>query len=134
MKKLEELVKEYKYSEASDIDIIREYFISNDLEEKAIDMMNDLSRIKMEKLRNKNKIAEEWVCMLPSKYLYQNYKLDVADMLHRLELDYLIHEKELSSSNIKWARENIPNIKKPECYFQPVIHYLEEKGIKFKEW
>ena len=31
----------------------------------------------------KNQLADTWVCMLPSKYLYENYDLDTADRLKR---------------------------------------------------
>lgn len=133
MIKLRDLVNDFLYSDISDMEIIKHYIIENNLEEEAIAMMADLSKAKMEKLRNKNAIAEEWVCMLPSDYLYKHYPLEIADKLHRIELDYLIHGKELTGGNIKWARENLPNIKEPECYFRPVINYLEEKGIYFKK-
>ena len=71
--------------------------------------------------------------ILPSKYLYEKYDLDVADRLHMMELDYLMNGGELSKKKLKWAKENVPNIKEPNPYFRPLIDYLEENGIKFKE-
>ena len=78
-------------------------------------------------------MAEEWVCMLPYKYLYKTYSLEIADKLHLLELDYLTYGGELSKNHLKWAKENLPNVKEPEVYFRPLIEYLKENGIEFKK-
>lgn len=129
---LKELVQEQTWNDMTDIQIIRAYFELNDLESSGIDIISELTKSKINKIKNRYAVAETWVCMLPSKYLYENYSLDIADRLHRLELDYLMNGCELSVRQLKWAEENIPNIKMPECYFQPLIAWLEEKGIKFK--
>ena len=55
-----------------------------------------------------------------------------------LELDYLTtghetNEYKLSDQRLKWARENVSNIKEPEAYLNALIDYLEQNGIKFKE-
>ncbi len=130
---LKELVEEQKWNDASDVDVIKQFFILNDMEEQAIDLISELSKSKVRKLKRKNYMAEEWVTILPSKYLYEKYDLNVADRLHMMELDYLVNGGELSESKLKWAKENVPNIKEPNPYFRPLIDYLEEKGIKFKK-
>lgn len=129
---LKELVQEQSWNDATDLQIIKAYFELNDLEADGIDIISELTKAKINKIRNKYEIAETWVCMLPSKYLYENYSLDIADRLHRLELDYLMNGCELSDKQLKWAKENVPNIKMPKCYFNPLIVWLEEKGIEFK--
>ena len=129
---LKELIQNQTWSDATDIQIIKAYFELNDLETDGIDIISELTKTKINKIKNKYEVAETWVCMLPSKYLYENYSLDIADRLHRLELDYLMNGCELSDKQFKWAKKNVPNIKMPECYFQPLIVWLEEKGIKFK--
>lgn len=129
---LKELVQEQAWNDATDLQIIKAYFELNDLEADGIDIISELTKSKINKVINKYAVAETWVCMLPSKYLYENYSLDIADRLHRLELDYLMNGCELSDKQLKWAKENVPNIKMPECYFQPLIAWLEKKGIKFK--
>ncbi len=129
---LKELVQNQTWNDATDIQVIKAYFELNDLESDGIDIISELTKAKINKIKNKYETAETWVCMLPSKYLYENYELDVADRLHRLELDYLMNGGKLSDKQLKWAKENIPNIKMPECYFQPLIAWLEGKGIKFK--
>lgn len=130
---LSELVNEQKWNDISDIEVIKQFFILNDMEEQAIDLISELSKSKVRKLKRKNYMAEEWVTILPSKYLYEKYDLDVADRLHMMELDFLMNGGELSKKKLKWAKENVPNIKEPNPYFRPLINYLEEKGIKFKE-
>lgn len=133
MKRLKDLIEEQKFSDISDIEIIKQFFVLNDMEEDGIGIINDLVKSKVWKLRRKNYMVEEWVCMLPSKYLYKTYSLEVADKLHLLELDYLTHGGELSKNHLKWAEENLPNIKEPEAYFRPLIEYLKENGIEFKK-
>ena len=120
---LKELVEEQRWNDSSDVEVIKQFFTLNDMEEQA----------KVRKLKQKNYMAEEWVTILPSKYLYEKYDLDVADRLHMMELDFLMNGGELSKKKLKWAKENVPNIKEPNPYFRPLIDYLEENGIKFKE-
>ena len=133
MTTLKELVDEQRLNGFSDVEVIKQFFTLNDVEEDAIDLISELSKLKVRKLKRKNYMAEEWITILPSKYLYEKYDLDVADRLHMMELDFLMNGGELSKKKLKWAKENVPNIKEPNPYFRPLINYLEEKGIKFKE-
>ena len=129
---LKQLVDAQNFTDLSDIDVIKKFFVLNDMEEEGMDLIHTLTKSKIEKLKHKNRVVEEWTSHLPSKYLYENYDLDTADRLHTLELDYLSHGCELSDSRLAWARENIPNIKMPQIYFRPLIEYLDDKGIRFK--
>ena len=97
-----------------------------------MDLIHELTKTKVGKMKHKKRIVREWTSYLPSKYLYENYDLDIADKLHTLELDFLSHGCKLSDSRLKWAEENIPNIKMPYWYFRPLIEWLDIKGIRFK--
>ena len=130
---LEQLVKEQKLFDMTDIQVIKMFFALNDVEEEGIELITELSKAKIEKLKRRKQMVEDWTSYLPSKYLYENYDLDTADKLHALELDFLSHGCELSELRLEWARENVPNIVKPQAYFNPLIDYLEEKGIRFKD-
>lgn len=130
---LEQLVKEQKITNMSDIQVVKTFFEINDMEEQGIELVTELSKSKIEKLKQKEKFVKEWTSYLPSKYLYENYDLDTADMLHILELDYLSHGGELSGKRLEWAKINIPNIKRPKVYFNPLVEWLEEKDVKFQE-
>lgn len=129
---LKQLVDEQRWNNMTDIQIIKTFFELNDMEEEGMDLINELLKIKIEKLKRKERIIKDWLSYLPSKYLYENYDLDIADMLHILELDYLSNECELSKNRLEWARENIPNIIRPKVYFNPLVKWLDDKGIRFK--
>ena len=130
---LEQLVKEQKLFDMTDIQVIKMFFDLNDLEEEGVELITELSKAKIEKLKRRKQMVEDWISYLPSKYLYENYDLETADKLHALELDYISHGCELSELRLEWARENVPNITRPQAYFNPLIDYLEEKGIRFKD-
>ena len=132
MMTLKQLIEEHKWSGMSDIQVILTFLDMNNMEEEAMELINELAKSKIEKLKHEQRIVREWFDILPSKYLYENYDLDTADMLHTLELDYLAHGCKLSSMRLEWAKENIPNIKMPQVYFRPLIEYMESKDIKFK--
>jgi len=129
---LNQLMTEQKLNGMSDIQIIRSFFDLNDMEEEGIDLIHELTKSKMEKLKQKQRIVEEWVSYLPSKYLYENYDLEIANMLHTLELDYLCNGCELSKNRLIWAKENIPNIERPKVYFKPLVKWLEINWVSFK--
>ena len=130
---LEQLVNEQKLFDMTDIQVIKIFFDLNDLEEEGLELITELSKIKIEKLKRRKQMVEDWISYLPSKYLYENYDLETADKLHALELDFLSHGCELSESRLDWARENVPDIVKPQAYFNPLIDYLDKIGIKFKD-
>lgn len=130
---LAQLVEDQKWNGMSDTQVIIAFFDKNDVEEEGIQLITELSKIKVEKLKRKERMVKEWTSYLPSKYLYENYSLDIADKLHTLELDYLSNGGELSKSRLEWAKENLPNIELPKCYFNPLIEWLDNKGIRFKD-
>lgn len=129
---LEKLVHEQKYNGMSDIGVIRAFFDLNNMEEEGMELIYELSKTKIEKLKYERKIVREWTSYLPFDYLYDNYDLETAKILHVLELDYLSHGCELSGSRFEWAKENIPNIVRPQVYFNPLVDWLKDKGIEFK--
>ena len=132
MKELRDYIELQKLTGMTDMQIIKAYFIDNDMEEEAMELSHNLAKSKIEKMKRQEGIVREWTSYLPSKYLYENYDLDIADRLHTLELDYLSNGCKLSGNRLKWAEENIPNIAPPEAYFQPLIEWLDDRGIRFK--
>lgn len=129
---LTELIEKSKYSNVSDLQIIKEYFDINDLEEEGFELIYELTQSKINKLKTYQRIIKEWISHLPSKYLYETYDLDLADNLYRLELSFLSNGCTLSGYWLKWAKENIPKMKVPKFYFRPLIEYLDKEGIRFK--
>lgn len=129
---LKELIDEQECNEMSDIQIIQTFFTLNDMEEEGMNLLHELTKSKIEKMKQKHQMAEEWASHLPSKYLYENYDLNTADMLHTLEINYLVNGGELSNNLLKWAMENVPNITRPQTYFNPLVEWLDSKDIRFK--
>ena len=133
MATLEQLVQKQKLFDMTDIQVIKMFFSINDLEEEGVELITELSKAKIEKLKHRKQMVEDWTSYLPSKYLYENYDLETADKLHALEPDFLSHGCELSELRLEWASESVPNTIRPQTYFNPLIDYLEEKGIGFKD-
>lgn len=130
---LKELVENQKYTEESDMELIRKFFIANNLEEEGMDLITELSKEKVSKLKRKHKFVEDWATMLPSTYLYETYDLEIANKLHMMELDYLVNGGSLSNKLLEWAKEHLPSIERPSAYFNPLVDWLENKGIYFKK-
>jgi hypothetical protein len=131
VKTLKEYIDLQPLTGASDEQIIRSYFIDNDMEEEGMELAHDLAEAKIKKMREKVSRIDEWAYTLPSDYLYENYPVKTATMLHRIELDYLVNGA-VTGSRLKWAKENLPSIEEPQLYFQPCAWWLKEHGIKFK--
>lgn len=132
MKSLKEYIEWQKLTGMSDREIITSYFIDNDMEEEAMELSHNLAKAKIEKMKHRQHIIKEWAYTIPTDYLYLNYPINIATMLHRIELDYLVNG-EVTDNRLEWAKENIPNIKEPDVYFQPCVGWLEDRGIEFKE-
>lgn len=130
---LKQLIEEQKFTGMTDIQIIETFFTENNMEEEGMDLIHELTKSKIGKLKHQQRIVREWTSHLPSKYLYENYDLDTADWLHALELNYLSMGCKLSESFLEWAKENVPNIKVPQVYFQPLVEYLDDHDIRFKD-
>ena len=130
---LKQLVNQQEFfDDMSDIDIIRTFFVENDMEEEGLQLIYQLTEAKLNKMKRQQRIVKEWTSRLPSKYLYEKYNLETANKLHILELDFLSNGCKLSDDRLEWAKENIPNTKMPKLYFRPLIEWLDDKGIRFK--
>lgn len=129
---LKDLVDRQQLSGKSDMDVILDYIASNNLEESAIDLINALVKSKISKLKQYKFEVQHWVPNFHTSYLYETYPLDIAGMLNRLQLDYIVNGNELSGPMIKWAQDHIPSIEIPKVYYQPLIEYLDSNGIRFK--
>lgn len=132
MKRLKEYTDWQKVTGMSDMEVITQYFIDNDMEEEAMELSHNLAKAKIEKMKHRQRIVKEWTYHIPSEYLYKKYSLDIATSLHRIELDYIVNG-EVTGARLEWAKENIPNITLPEVYFFPCVDWLAKQGIKFKD-
>lgn len=132
MKTLKEYTDLQKLTGDTDIDIIKAYFIDNDMEEEFMDISHALAKAKIDKLRARKHIIKEWAYTIPSDYLYEKYPVKTATMLHRIELDYIVNGA-VTGPRLDWARLHFPKLKEPGVYFQPCVRWLLEHGIEFGE-
>lgn len=132
MKTLKEYTDMQKLTGATDMEIITAYFIDNDMEEEMMEISHNLAKAKIEKMRARNHIIEEWTYTIPSDYLYEKYPVKTATMLHRIELDYIVNGK-VTGARLDWAKKNFHTIEEPSVYFQPCVRWLREQGIEFRD-
>lgn len=132
MKQLKDYIGLQKFTGMSDMEIITAYFIDNDIEEEAMEVSHKLAKVKIEKMKQREDIIRTWAYTIPSDYLYENYPVDIAGMLHRIELDYIVNGK-VTGNRLNWAKENFENIEMPSVYFQPCLGWLEKHDVRFKE-
>ena len=132
MKHLKDYVELQKLTGMSDKEMILAYFVDNDIEEEAMEIFYDLANAKIRKMKSREHEVKTWVYTIPSDYLYEEYPVKIATMLHRIELDYIVNG-EVTNNRLKWAKENVPNTKMPTLYFQPCLEWMEKQGIKFKD-
>ena len=132
MTTLAELVAWQKVTGKTDLDIIAEFLIVNDMEEDGMDLANRLAKAKIDKMRKSRRRIREWAYTIPSGYLYETYPEKIATMLHRVELDYIVNG-EVTGSRLEWAKKNIPNLDTPRLYYQPCMQWLQKHKIYFKD-
>ena len=135
---LKELVDNQKYTGASDIDIIKAWFISNNKESEGISLITELSESKLNKLENTLTYARMWIPTVPDVY-EANIKSkhpvpkDVADKLNHIIQRHLLGMP-LTEKIVKWAKETIPTMKTPTIIFVPAVEWLrDEYGIEFAD-
>lgn len=131
MKTLKEYTDMQKFTGATDMEIITAYFVDNDMEEEMMEISHNLAKAKIEKMRARKHIIEEWTYTIPSDYLYDTYPVKTATMLHRIELDYIVNG-EVTGARLDWAKKNFLTIDEPSIYFQPCVKWLREHGIEFR--
>lgn len=118
-----------------DKEIITCYIIENNLEKEYIEVITRLVRSLTYK--NEKKIEEKNEMMLYTLMnlngLFSQYSTEIAQFLIELSLCYNIDDKDFSPKMIDRAKEIIPTIELPKCYYKEIIKCLSEKyGIKFK--
>lgn len=135
MKSLKELVKWQELNNQSDIDIIKTWFIENNMESEGLKLITDLAQNQLNKVQNVLYQAQTWIPYLPD--LEKSNKGLTHDQAHNIQaiITMYLLGMDLNESNYyDWAKEEIPKIKLPRIIFVPCKEWLEkEYGIKFKE-
>lgn len=138
-KTLEQLVEINKIVKAPDLQLIKEWFVINNLEEEGIKMLAELSYNKSIKLETSLNSIRSWDLTLQDVWNNQlsgnknDYDKETADKLTMLERAGLLNlDLESYITLYEWAKENVPNIDCPKVYYIPTFHYLSKYGIYFK--
>lgn len=137
-KTLSYLVERNKLTKLSDLELIKEWFIENNLEEEGIKLLADLSYSKINKLETSlNSIRNYDLSLIDvSKNLKnepEKYSKEVADNLTMLERAGLLNLNLRQYSFLyNWAKENIHKINVPKVYYVPTLHYLASYDLYFK--
>lgn len=136
-KSLEQLVEINKITRFPDIQVIKEWFVQNNMEEEGIKLLSELSYSKTTKLEASLNAIRNWDLSLIDvrkniKNEPENYSEEVADNLTMLERAGLLNIDLTSYSLYEWAKENIPKLNRPSTYYIPTFHYLAKYGIYFK--
>ena len=133
-KSLKELVELGKQSKISDIEIIRSWFIENDLEEEGIKLISDLNYSKVRKLELSLSTIRSWDLLLPEIKPDECYDKKTALNLTNIERIGLLNLDLTKCGDLyNWVKEHIPNINCPKAYYIPTLHYLAKYDIFFKD-
>lgn len=131
MKQLRELVQRYE-GFMSDMQIVEEYLVQNDLEDEAVQMISRLLQRKNEKSQKAIDYARTWAPSLPDASQFVQDK-EVARLLNKVQLLATLSIPLTSTPELlAKAREVIPTIDVPKMFFLPAVGYLQQYGICFK--
>lgn len=135
MKSLRELIAYQGLSGKTDIEIIYDWFIENNMEIDGLTLITQLAKTKANKLDNElNKIRADMSMYAGADILYKTYKNDIASKLNLIIIRFILGfdiEKDYPQ-DMEWLKENIPNLKLPPIFWKKFLEWLESKGIYFK--
>ena len=135
MKTLKELVEWQKITNQDDLDIIKTWFIENNMESEGLSIIAELAENKSNKLQSTLDNARAWLPILPDLEK-SNQGLLTKEQAEKLQTIITIHLLGMDlkgSGYYKWAKEEIPKMKSPTIIFVPCVKWLDEKyGIRFK--
>ncbi len=135
MKTLKELVEWQKMTDLSDLQIIRTWFIENNMESEGLSIIADLAESKTNKLQTVLDGARAWLPILPDLEKSNQGLLtkEQADILQKVITIFLLGMDLKESGFYSWAEQEIPKMKCPKIIFVPCVKWLKEKyGIRFK--
>lgn len=133
MKSLKQLIEENKLFHYEDIEIIKKWFIENNLEELGLQMIPELAVSKSTKIQKQLDYAQSWIPIKIDMNTVEGIDRDIAKRLNEIIM-YCILSMDLPEFHLEWAKENIPKINLPKFFFMPTIDYLRDKyGIEFKD-
>lgn len=144
MKSLKQLVNNYG-GFLTDEKIILKYFVDNELESEAIDIIKEVSKAKIQKLENQLEYSRSWAnSIIANVENMKQYFGEHTTKLCQLQVWYVtncesdgsVKKSQLDRTTyIKGIMEEIKDIKLPNSayfFFRPCLEWLHSQGIYFK--
>ena len=133
MKPLKEYIKLQSLSGKTDIEIIQDYLVDNNLESVALSIIPALAQRQLDKIQGRLAYAQSNIPLMfamPLKGLDKDikYNLIMIEQCCALSMDL----EKAYPSIFEWAKKTIPTLELPECFFMPTLNYLAKWDIYFK--
>ena len=134
MKTLKELVAMQTFTGKSDLDIIQDWFVENEMESEGIDLMNRLAKIKIDKQSFElGKLKGSLSMYGGTDVLYKEFGNKIGGKLDKIIILFILGydiEKEYVG-HFEWLKETIPTLKCPKIFWREFYDWLASKGIYF---
>ena len=132
---LKELVQMQQFDNKEDIEIIRDWFIQNEMESEGINLMNILAKSKSDKLSDElGKLKGNLSMYGGADILYKYFGNKIGGKLNHIIILFILGydiEKDYADY-FKWLKETIPTLKCPKIFWREFAEWLNSKGIYFK--
>lgn len=133
MKPLKEYIELQSLSGKSDLEIIQDFLVDNNLESVALTIIPTLAQKQLDKVQGRLNYAQSHIPLMftmPLKGLDKDtkYNLVMIEQCCALSIDL----EKAYPSIFEWAKKTIPTLDLPECFFMPTLNYLAKRDIYFK--
>lgn len=133
MKSLKEYINIQALSGKSDLEIIQDFLVDNNLESVALTIIPTLAQKQLDKVQGRLNYAQSHIPLMftmPLKGLDKDtkYNLVMIEQCCALSIDL----EKAYPSIFEWAKKTIPTLELPECFFMPTLNYLAKWDIYFK--
>lgn len=133
MRPLKEYIELQPLSGKSDLEIIQDFLVDNNLERVALSIIPTLAQKQLDKVQGKLNYAQSNIPLMftmPLKGLDKDtqYNLVMIEQCCALSIDF----EKAYPSIFEWAKKTIPTLELPECFFMPTLNYLAKWNIYFK--
>ena len=135
-KTLKELIDILSPYDVSDINIIKQWFTMNDLEEEGLALITDLAHSKINKLDSSLVTIKSWDLTLinAASFSELGYDKEACSNLEYIQRCGLLNLDLKQYPGIyDWAKKIIPTLNVPKLFFIPTLKYLKKYDIYFKD-
>lgn len=133
MKPLKEYIDSQTLLGKTDMEIIQDYLVDNNLESVALSIIPALAQRQLDKIQGRLAYAQSNIPLMfamPLSGLDKDikYNLIMIEQCCALSVDL----EKAYPSIFEWAKKTIPTLELPDCFFMPTLNYLAKRDIYFK--